>query len=269
MMRKISYLFLLLFATVLFSSHELFLKTDSHFLQPDAPTQLYLLNGTFDTSENAITADRIINSKIIGPDYLLEPEEGQFMIKDKITYLNFTTGNPGTYVAGISTLPRILEMDANAFASYLEHEGLESIITERKALRIDDNGARERYSKHVKSLLQIGEESSMDFMKPLGYPIEFVPMSNPFKVGLGVPISFKLLRNGKPLANQTVHYSTAVPGQNAHDNENATRTNENGLVTIRPNAKGKWYVATIHMETKEDDDVDYESNWATLTFEIK
>lgn len=268
-MRKCTRLFILLTAACLFMSHELFLRTDSHFLKPNTATQLYLLNGTFDTSENAITLDRIINTKVIGPEFLLAPKESQFTVEDKRTYLNFTTGEEGTYVAGISTLPRVLEMDAKAFNTYLEHEGLENTITRRKEQKIMNTGAKERYSKHVKALLQVGNQPSIDFMKPLGYPIEFVPLNNPFEINLGDAVGFKLLRNGKPLANHIVHYSTAVPGQDSHENENSTKTNKNGFVTIRPNAKGKWYIATIHMEQKTGEDVDYESNWATLTFEMK
>ena len=268
-MKKLGGLLLLLTITFTFSAHELFLKTDSHFLKPNSASQLYLYNGTFDTSENEITRDRIVNAKIIGPDYLFEPTEKNYMDKDEITYLNLTTGDAGTYVAGISTLPRILEMDAKAFNKYLDHEGLEGTIVNRKAANIMEKGAKERYSKHVKALLQVGDATSIDFMKPLNYPIEFVPLNNPYEIKLGDAVAFKLLRDGKPLANHIVHYSTSMPGKDAHDNENSTQTNDNGLVTIKPTAKGKWYVATIHMEKKSGDTVDYESNWATLTFEIK
>ena len=268
-MKKLGGLLILLTITFTFSSHELFLKADSHFLRPNSTSQLYLFNGTFDTSENEITRDRIVNAKIIGPDYLFEPTEKNYMDKNKITYLNITTGDAGTYAAGISTLPRILEMDAQAFNEYLEHEGLEGTIADRKAANIMEKGAKERYSKHVKALLQVGDATSIDFMKPLNYPIEFVPLNNPYEIKLGDAVAFKLLRDGKPLANHIVHYSTSMPGQDAHDNENSTQTNENGLVTIKPTSKGKWYVATIHMEKKSGDEVDYESNWATLTFEIQ
>ena len=268
-MKKLGGLLLLLTIAFTFSAHELFLKTDSHFLKPNTASQLYLFNGTFDTSENEITRDRIVNAKIIGPDYLFEPTEKNYMDKDKITYLNFTTGEAGTYVAGISTLPRILEMEAKAFNEYLDHEGLEGTIADRKAANIMNKGAKERYSKHVKALLQVGDATSIDFMKPMNYPIEFVPLNNPYEIRLGDAVAFKLLRDGKPLANHIVHYSTSMPVQDAHDNENSTQTNNNGLVTIKPTAKGKWYVATIHMEEKSGDTVDYESNWATLTFEVK
>ncbi|WP_289644478.1 DUF4198 domain-containing protein [Maribacter aestuarii] len=268
-MKRLGALFSLVAIAHISMSHELFLKTDSHFLQPNAASQLYLFNGTFDTSENEITRDRIVNAKIVGPNFLFEPSEKHYTDKDKVTYLNINTGGTGTYVAGISTLPRVLEMDAKAFNEYLDHEGLETTIADRKAMKLMDKGAKERYSKHVKALLQVGDVRSIDFMKPLNYPIEFVPLNNPYEIKLGDAVAFKLLRDGKPLANHIVHYSTSMPGQDAHDSENSTQTNENGFLSIRPTAKGKWYIATIHMEKKSGDTVDYESNWATLTFEIK
>lgn len=208
---------------VLFSSHVLFLKTDSHFLKPNTIGQLYLFNGTFDTSENEITTDRIIDAKIIGPGYLFEPSERDYSTKNNSTYLTMTTGDEGTYVAGIFTLPRVLELEAKAFNEYLDHEGLEYTIAERKEMKIPNKGAKEGYSKHVKALLQVGDRTSIDFMKPLNYSIEFVPMNNPFEIKLGESVAFKLLRNGKPLANHIVHYSTSKPGVDAHGNETSTR----------------------------------------------
>lgn len=258
-----------LFIVTLCSSHELFLKTDSHFLNPNSTGLLYLFNGTFDQSENEITRDRIINAKILGPGYQFEPKDMDYYGENNITYLKYTTGDEGTYVAGISTLPRVLELEAKEFNEYLEHEGLESTIAERKESGVTNKAAKERYSKHVKALLQVGKSTSIDFMKPLGYPIEFVPLNNPFEIELGDRIAFKLLRNGKPLAKHRVHYSTSVPGKDSHESENSVMSNANGLVSIQPTSIGKWYVATIHMERKEGTDVDYESNWATLTFEIK
>lgn len=254
---------------MLFCSHELFLKTDSHFLKPNTAGLLYLFNGTFDTSENEITRDRIEGAKILGPGFAFYPSDDDYYDENNITYLKYTTGPSGTYVAGISTLPRVLEMDAKAFNEYLEHEGLENTIVERKAMKITNMGAKERYSKHVKALLQVGDYSSIDFMKPLNYPIEFVPLNNPFEIKLGESVAFKLLRDGKPLANHIVHYSTSRPHVDAHENEISTKTNANGIVVMKPTQVGKWYVATIHMEKKTGDVVDYESNWATLTFEIK
>ena len=254
---------------IVFSSHELFLKADSHYFQADQPAELHLFNGTFDKSENSIARDRIVNPKIIGPNYTFNPKDEDYYDKDNATYLKFKTGEAGTYVAGVSTLARNLEMTAEAFNEYLAHEGLESIITEREQEGSMTSGANEKYSKHVKSLLQIDEKRTGHYKTAMGYPIEFIPLSNPFDATAGDDISFQLLREGKPLPGQTVHYSTIIPGVDAHENENSTRTDKNGICTIRPKTAGKWYVATIHMTKSKEEDIDYESNWATLTFAIK
>lgn len=65
----------------------------------------------------------------------MEPSEGQFIIKDKTTYLYFATGNAGTYVVGIPILLRILEMDAKAFIAYLVHEGLKQCYCQAKGTK--------------------------------------------------------------------------------------------------------------------------------------
>ncbi|MDT0606953.1 DUF4198 domain-containing protein [Croceitalea rosinachiae] len=268
-MKRLISMVLLLAAYILFSSHELFLKTDSYFISPKTSSELYLYNGTFDKSENNITRDRIQDSRIIGPDFEKFMKEKDYYDKEKSTYLKFKAGSAGTYVAGVLTLPKMIEMDAKAFNDYLEHEGLEDTILKRKQDGSFTHGAREKYSKHVKLLLQVGDKKTEEFKAEFGFPVEFIPVNNPYEASAGDTISFKLLSNGKPLPNHIVHYSTSMPEKDAHENESSTRTDENGVMTMTPTQSGNWYVATIHMVKSQEKGVDYESNWATLTFGVK
>lgn len=160
-----------------------------------------------------ITRDWIVDATIIGPDYEIKIGSEDYYDKDKATFLKFNTGKTGTYVAGISTAARVLEMNVEGFNEYLEHEGLESTLMERKREDTFDKGAKEKYSKHVKVILQVGSEKTEEYAKELSYPIEFIPVVNPYRIEVGQPVAFKLLRNGKPLVNHTVHYSTSVPGK--------------------------------------------------------
>ena len=254
---------------ILLTSHELFLKTDAYFLNENEESKLYLFNGTFDKNENIISRDRIVNSKIIGPNYKFFPAEGDFYDKDNVTYLKFKAGKAGSYAAGISTLPRIIELSAKDFNEYLNHEELTEIISKRKEKGITDSPSREKYSKHIKALLQVAEKRSSQFAFKFGYPIEFIPLDNPYDLNQGDQISFKLLSNNKPLANYTVHYGFRAKAQNFNNDEWSVRTDKNGIFTIRLNEAGIWYVATIHMIESTEEGIDYESNWATLTFKIK
>ena len=50
---------LLLCALFLFSSHDMYLKPDPFFLQPNTKATIYLYNGTFEKSENVIARNRM------------------------------------------------------------------------------------------------------------------------------------------------------------------------------------------------------------------
>lgn len=268
-MRRISTTLMLLGLFLTLSSHELFLKSDSYFFKTDSQSELYLFNGTFDQSENVITRDRIIKPQITGPDYNFNPTADDFYDKGKATYLRFKTGGAGTYVAGVSTKPRGIELSGEEFLEYLEHEGLTEVISNRKNKGIADKPATEKYSKHVKAILQVGKDKTGHFETELNYPIEFIPLKNPYMLSIGDEISFRLLFQGKPLGNQTVHISSRKNTKVKEGQETSLRTNEKGEVSFIISNAGQWYIATIHMLESEEEDFDYESNWTTLTFEVK
>ncbi|MCD6564978.1 MAG: DUF4198 domain-containing protein [Bacteroidales bacterium] len=266
-MKKVT--LLLLSSFVLFTSHELFLKSDSYFLNTNEESELFLFNGTFDLSENTITRDRIVNAKIIGPEYKFVPTEKDYYDNDNITCLKFKTGNEGTYVAGISTLPNIIELTAEEFNEYLLHEELLDVLAHRKKNELTNLSAREKYSKHVKALFQVSGKRTNNFNTVLGYPVEFIPVNNPYDLSKGDKLSLRLLKEGKPLTNQMVHFSNRFNSENHSPVEKSTRTNKNGILTIELDQVGRWYVATIDMVESDEENIDYVSNWATLTFEIR
>ena len=265
---KLAYTVGLLSLMFILSSHELFLKTDTYFLQKGEPAEIFLFNGTFDNSENAITTDRIVGAQIHGTNYDFMPKDSDYAIREKVTYLKFTPGEPGTYAAGISTLPRMIELGSEDFKEYLEHEGLEDMIAERKEKGLEDQGVREKYSKHVKAILQVGGTRTDHFSKEFGYPLEFIPVKNPYALKVGDWAAFKLLLNGKPLAEQGVHISSRNDGVNPFAKEIPARTDAQGQVSFEITETGHWYVATIHMVESPEKDVEYESIWATITFEV-
>ena len=49
----------------------------------------------------------------------------------------------------------------------------------------------------------------------------------------------------------------------------ATRSDGNGLARLKLKVSGKWYVKLIHMTPLAEPKLNYESRWATLTFEIR
>lgn len=268
---------LILFCAIEVNAHDTFLKFESHHLQPKSRALVQLINGTFEKSENSVALERMQDVRITGPNqYLQQPENGKWRLTDELNELRFKTGSSGTYVIGVSIKPRTLEMNAEDFNSYLKHDGVLDTLKARKARQQSghsDRAVKEKYSKHVKALFQVGEQPTGDFDQVLGYPIEIVPQQNPFSLTVGDNLPVQVLRSGKPVRNQLVYASYA--GFHQHDEEGnhveavQTRTDQQGVAEIKLGQKGIWYVRLIHMTPSQEVGVDYESNWATLTFEVK
>ncbi len=290
-MRKPFYLLLI----VLLCSHDLYLKMDTYFLQPNEEATLSLYNGTFEKSENILTRDRMLDASLIskGKRMAINPE--QWKDQDStITQLTFTTGEAGTYVAGVSTKARNIELNAESFNNYLEHDGVLDMLEQRKRDSVLDQDAVESYEKHVKAIYQVGETKTNDWSTVLGYPIEFVPRANPYEKYSGETLEVQLLLDGKPLPDQLV-YADYLKGTHAHthhdyghehehdgekhshdhahsDDEHShshksekgeshthtsrqqLRTNEQGMVMVDLPEDGIYYLRTIHMTRVTDSD---------------
>jgi hypothetical protein len=124
------------------------------------------------------------------------PPSASWRDEGPTSVLSFETGGAGTYVAGVSTRPNMIELSAAEFSEYLVHDGVLDILRDRRLRRITDRPANERYSKHVKAVFQVGEERTDGFKVVLGYPVEFVLIDNPYRLKIGDRIRVRFLRNG-------------------------------------------------------------------------
>lgn len=275
-MKKLTFLLLTLF---ILSSHDMFLKMPAYYLQPNSEATIDLYNGTFTTSENTIDRNRMVDVSLVGNGNRNRVDTSQWTENGGTTVLNFTTGEPGTWVAGVSTFARNIELSAKDFNEYLEHDGVMDMMQWRKDNNALEQDAIEKYSKHVKAIFQVGETMTNDWKTKLGYPIEFVPLSNPYEARKGDQLKVQLWSNGQPLADHLVYVGSehSHGGDHSHDDTDddhqhtdATQllTDNQGIVTMDITDEGIWYLRTIHMILSQEEGLTHESNWATLTFEI-
>ena len=128
--------------------------------------------------------------------------------------------------------------------------------------------SHERYSKHVKTLMQVGELRTREFDTVLGYPAELVPLENPYDVKSRGSLRVRALVDGATVANQLIVAGgrtvtgARLPVQNV-------RSDADGIARVRIAGPGYWYVKFIHMVPVTGDSVNYESKWATLTFQVR
>ncbi|MGH9880493.1 MAG: DUF4198 domain-containing protein, partial [Pyrinomonadaceae bacterium] len=187
----------LLAATV--DAHDLFLKLDSYFLPPNSQAVVRLFNGTFQISEAAVSPDRFKDISLIAPQLSAPLSEAiSWRTEGKTTVMEIKTGAPGTYLVGVSTKPREIALKAAEFNDYLQHDGLPDILEQRKKDGDLGKDARERYSKHLRAVFQVGEKLSDDYKRLLDYPVEIIPQQNPYALKVGQTITALCLVEGRP-----------------------------------------------------------------------
>jgi uncharacterized GH25 family protein len=249
------------------TAHDLFIKLDTYFLKPNSTSALRLMNGTFVKSEGIVRRERMRDATIISPAGAIHPDSADWRDDGETTVLNLKTGEPGTYVVGISTKPNMIDLKAKDFNSYLAEDGIPDVLALRTKNGEMGKDVRERYSKHVRAIIQVGEKRSDEFKTAMGYPVEIIPQQNPYSVKVGSTISVLCTMDGKPLKNQLVLAGYESNGRLSR--EDSIRTNKDGIAKFQIRSRGRWYIKMIHMEALTEPDVQYESKWATLTFEIR
>ena len=114
-------------------AHDLFLKLDSFFVEVNAKVTISLLNGSFLGSEGAVTFVRLKDVSVVSPSGAVShPVETDFTKNDTTAFLNLAPQEAGTYIAGLATMPREIDLKAKSFNEYLAEDGIPDILAERK-----------------------------------------------------------------------------------------------------------------------------------------
>ncbi len=258
---------LVVFASTLLA-HDMFLKLQNYFLAPNASVTVPLLNGTFSKSENSINRSRIASIAMVGSAGRRDFDTTVVSARHDSTFFALQTGEAGTYAIGVATRPNIIPMSGKQFHEYLKEEGLGQVIATREKAGIARDSAREQYAKHVKAIVQVGESRSASFSTPLGYAAELIPLDNPYEWKRGGALRFRAVVDGAPVAGLTVITGGRAPSGAGLARRELT-TGADGIVTLRPSGPGVWYLTLIRIRSVTASDHNYESRWATITFQLR
>lgn len=260
------------------SAHQTFLIADINPMRPGTDNFLILRNGTYHESGYSITRKMSRDISIVTGGKRRTPDASDVADVDgnptyKSTYIKVVAEPEGTGLAGLAAIPDYIALPAEMFANYLKHDGVADTLKDFKANN-KLSTVRERYTKHAKAIFQVGAPLTDDYKEPLGYKVEIFVDKHPGKVKVGEDMPFRVLYEGKPLANQVVYVSHASrPVDAKADVPDASlytlRTDAEGRASFKVTEADKWFIQLIHMQKMDDGEVDYESNWSTITFEIK
>ncbi len=156
----------------------------------------------------------------------------------------------------------VADLDPATLARYVEEEGLEPFFhgSIEKPLR-------DHFARCAKALVRAGAPRAADpgWNRLLGLPLELVPDASPWSMGKDWTLPVRVLLGGKPLANALV---AAIERSSPAATRVAARTNGEGNARLKLAGPGIWLVKSVYIRPRSGTEDEWESFWASLTFEI-
>jgi hypothetical protein len=171
----------------------------------------------------------------------------------------------GLMVIGYRSRPSPVTLPADKFTAYLKEEGLDAVIAARARGQATQREGREIFSRAAKSLVRSGAMRPGSGDRALGFPIELVAERNPYQMKTGDSLPVRLTYHNVPLAGALV-----VAFNQRHPYHKLTaRSDRDGRATFTIDEPGPWLVKAVHMVPAPAGlNADWESFWASLTFEV-
>jgi uncharacterized GH25 family protein len=167
---------------------------------------------------------------------------------------------PGRHILAFESKYSLSNMQAEEFSAYLKEKGLERILAQRAQRGETQFLARDAYTRHAKALIRVGDSRESTADRAVGLRLELI--AEPVRGG--ATRVFELLFEGRPLADALVT-ATRLGGA---DGDLHARTDKQGRATLILERAGVWRIGAVHMiEARDKNIADWESLWASITFE--
>lgn len=261
---KFSLLFLCTFSLL---AHDLYLMPEKFVVKEGRLLQIAFHNGDgFPNSQAAARVERMLDPQVLSASST-KPLEN-LRVRGKSLLSEATIPGPGNVIVAVHSKPNGIELAPTDFEKYLKHEGLDHVIRWRAENGESSQVGRERYSKYVKSILLAGSPSDY-YRHIVGFPIEIITEANPYLLKPGEHLPIQILFRDKPARDLQIEMAWQSPGAKAQK-KIAGRTDGEGRLKVPIRSKGIWKLHTVLMERcTEPEAADWESFWASLTFEIR
>jgi uncharacterized GH25 family protein len=170
----------------------------------------------------------------------------------------------GAHLVGYRSNNSYLSQEPQKFEEYLKEEGLEQIIRIRAGRGESQKPSREFFARCAKALVVSGSGPRGAFDRVLGFTLEIVPEKDPEAWQAGSALVFRVVYEGKPLPGALI---VAMP-QREPSRKLSARSDPGGRATFRMPQAGVWLVKAVQMIPFDGGKADWQSFWASLTFEI-
>ena len=159
-----------------------------------------------------------------------------------------------------------VELPPRAFENYLAEEGLLDIIVQREQLGEAERPGLDSFSRYAKALVRVGNARE-GYDRRLGLQAELVAIVDPFVGGEGGFLEFELWYLDKKHAGALVELFK-IEDKNIAPVAKAKSDGDGRVRFVTPGI-GRWMVtATTMRRATYPLEGDWESSWASLSFEV-
>ena len=249
-------------------AHGYWMEPGSFFLKLKQPTELHLFIGEgLKKDEEAPYQARKTTS------FQMFSVNGKFDMRtmaedESIPLLKFSADQASTFVLSMERDWSYITLEADKFDEYLREEGMEYVIAERARLGESTKAGKERYSRFLKTLIQVGDKRTGNAKTRLGTRLEIVPLDNPYSKKSGDDLDVQVYFGGRPLAGKAI-FADNRDGQ-AYSTQKLT-TDQDGRATVKIDKKGVWLVRLVYMQRCDRNcgDAEWESFWGAMSFGVR
>jgi uncharacterized GH25 family protein len=262
-MKKITITLLLLTFTAI-SAHEFWLEPQHFRLRKGENLTLkFLVGEDFDGQNWKGNRSSVEKLKLFynGIQDDLTPLVSDSLLGDSLKLQFF---DEGTALIAYQSTNKSITLEPEKFLEYLKEDGLTNAIQYRDEHHETDSSGRELYQRCAKTIFQVGGKNDNAYSKICGFPLELVPLQNPYSLKEGEKIKVKILAAGKPGAGYLIKTWHRVNGKTT---KNELISDSSGIISFPVTLTGKWMVSNVKMDRIDNQpDADWQSFWASLTW---
>ena len=261
---KLPLALLALALTVPALAHDTWLLARSSVVQPGTPVVLDLTSGmAFPANETAIKPDRVARAGVRIAGSTSDLKDRRSAAKS----LQFTVrlAKPGVAVAWVELAPKSIDLKPAQVKEYLDEIGASEAVRLAWKEMPEPRRWRELYSKYAKAYLRVGQpQEDRSWAEPVGMALEIVPEKDPTSLRPGEELPVRVLRQGQPLPT----FAVGLVRQGDHHGLLKT-TDGQGRVAFPIAKAGRWLLRATEVRRTARSEADWESDFTTLTFEVR
>ncbi|WP_299627443.1 DUF4198 domain-containing protein [uncultured Tateyamaria sp.] len=245
------------------TAHEFWIEPEAFQVATGAQIQAKLKNGQeFEGTTLSYFTRNIARFDVVTGD-VVTPVKGRMGDNPA---LDIKSQQPGLVIVVHETTPSFVTYKAwEKFQAFADHKDFPNILARHAANGFGPAPFKERYTRHAKALIAVGDGAGAD--RALGLKTEFVALTNPYDAGFNGTMGVLLLDEGAPRADAQVEVFDRAPDGTV--TISLHRTDAQGIAAVPVTPGHDYLFDGVVLRTADDsDEAVWDTFWAALTFGV-